>query len=67
MCSTNRFLSTVVGLDKWDTTNLVCVSGMFGDCTKLTDLDFSGWNFVDENGNPNQLCKSFVGYPQQIA
>ena len=37
-------LKTIIGLEDLDTSSATQMSGMFGDCEKLTSLDISKWN-----------------------
>lgn len=39
-----EYLTSITGLDKLDTANVTDMSWMFGDCTKLTNLDVSSFN-----------------------
>ena len=42
-------LKNVIGMDTWDTTNLYSISGMFENCSSLTEVDMS--SFIDTNVN----------------
>ncbi|WEV72936.1 BspA family leucine-rich repeat surface protein [Bifidobacterium sp. ESL0790] len=48
-------LTTITGLDQWDTSLVTDMSHMFQNCPKLTELDIGGWN----TGNVTTMLSMF--------
>ena len=55
-------LEEIVGLNHINGSNLVCMKRMFGDCSKLTNLDLSGLNtdHVTDMSSLFEKCKSLT-------